>query len=163
MEKRKDTSFIANDARLLAEWDWEKNGDVDPSKVPTGSHRKLWWKCNKGHSWQAITFNRARGGTGCPVCYGRKVQVKYNDLATVNPKLASEWHPTKNGDLKPTDVTRCSNRKVWWKCEKGHEWQAIVNSRTQGHGCPHCAALNPIFWGRKKKYDVEDTNKIQEN
>lgn len=38
----------------------------------------------------------------------------FNDLATINPKLAAQWHPTKNGDLKPTQVTANSGYKVWW-------------------------------------------------
>tara|TARA_B110000285_G_scaffold180449_1_gene203483 strand:+ start:85 stop:225 length:141 start_codon:yes stop_codon:yes gene_type:complete len=36
-------------------------------------------------------------------------------LAEVNPELAEEWHPTKNGELTPFDVTKGSNKKVWWK------------------------------------------------
>ena len=67
-----------------------------------------------------------------------KLSKTYN-LRVVNPGLSAQWHPMKNGDLTPEDVTPCSNKKVWWICEKGHEWQAIINSRTQGHGCPYCA------------------------
>jgi len=43
---------------------------------------------------------------------------KYN-LLVVNPALAEEWH-TKNGDLTPCNVTPGANKKVWWKCSKGH-------------------------------------------
>ncbi|MAM00960.1 MAG: hypothetical protein CMC11_01790, partial [Flavobacteriaceae bacterium] len=48
-----------------------------------------------------------------------------------NPKLASEWHPTKNGDLKPENVTSGAEQKVWWQCSEfaGHEWEAKVYSR----------------------------------
>ena len=38
-----------------------------------------------------------------------------NDLATKRPDLATEWHPTKNGDLKPTDVAAGSEKKAWWR------------------------------------------------
>jgi hypothetical protein len=46
-------------------------------------------------------------------------------LAEKYPNLANEWHPTKNGELSPYDVTNGSNKKVWWKCAKGndHEWE----------------------------------------
>ena len=37
-----------------------------------------------------------------------------NDLETTCPDLAKEWHPTKNGDLKPTDVTSGTDKKGWW-------------------------------------------------
>ena len=63
-----------------------------------------------------------------------------NDLATLRPDLAAQWHPTKNGDLKPTDVTSGSGRKVLWICPLGHEWQAVIYSRVKGNGCPICAS-----------------------
>ena len=68
-----------------------------------------------------------------------RVSQEYN-LAKLHPNLAKEWHPTKNGDLNPTDFTPGSNKKVWWRCLKNpkHEWQAIVNSRAKGSGCPEC-------------------------
>ena len=31
------------------------------------------------------------------------------------------------------------DKKVWWKCSKGHEWQAAIGSRNRGSGCPECA------------------------
>ena len=52
------------------------------------------------------------------------------------PKLASEWHPVKNGELTPFNVTTGSSRKVWWQCPTGHEWQAGVQDRVKGNGCP---------------------------
>ena len=63
---------------------------------------------------------------------------EYN-LAKLHPDLAKKWHSTKNRNLKPTDVTPGSHQKVWWICEKGHEWEATVSSRVSGNGCPYCA------------------------
>ena len=62
-----------------------------------------------------------------------------NDLETLNPTLAEEWNYEKNGTLTPDQVTAGSNKKVWWKCKFGHEWEAIVGSRSKGHGCPFCS------------------------
>jgi hypothetical protein len=59
-------------------------------------------------------------------------------LSTVNPGLAAQWHPEKNGDLKPEDVTPNSNKGVWWMCDKGHEWKTSVAHRSRGHRCPDC-------------------------
>jgi hypothetical protein len=63
---------------------------------------------------------------------------KGKSLAEVNPKLAKQWHPTKNGDLTSKDVSFGSTKKVWWKCDKGsdHEWMSTPNSRSKGTGCP---------------------------
>ena len=123
---------------LATEWNHEKNGDLTPSMVSQGSDRKVWWKCIKGHEWQSAISNRAKG-QGCPYCSGRKVLCGYNDLATKNPDIAAEWHPTKNNGLKPTMVSSGSNKKTWWKCKKGHEWKSTVSDRVRGNGCPYCS------------------------
>ena len=47
-------------------------------------------------------------------------------MATTNPDLVKEWHTERNGDLRPSDVTAGSGKKVWWHCKLGHEWQAFV-------------------------------------
>ena len=72
--------------------------------------------CSKSHEWQAMIYDRSNG-CGCPICSGHQVLIGYNDLATVNPKLSSEWHPTKNGDKKPSNYIAGSNKKAWWICE----------------------------------------------
>lgn len=125
---------------LVEEWDYEKNGDLLPMQVAFYSKKKVWWKCKEGHSWEASISNRTgKMHSNCPYCSGHKVLEGYNDLASVNPKLAGTWDYEKNGKLLPSMVTPGSNKKVWWKCKKGHEWQAIVSSRTNGIGCPVCS------------------------
>lgn len=64
-----------------------------------------------------------------------------NSLAYKFPEIAKEWHPTKNGNLKPDQFNYGCDDKVWWICEKGHEWQAIISSRTKknGNNCPYCS------------------------
>ena len=54
------------------------------------------------------------------------------------PLLVAEWHPTMNGSLSPDDYLHQSGKKVWWKCEYGHEWDARVHTRVKGSGCPYC-------------------------
>ena len=123
---------------LAKEWDREKNSGLTPMDVLPNSEKKVWWKCQQGHEWQAIVGNRSKG-QGCPYCSGKRVLAGYNDLQTLNPKLAQEWDYKKNCRLTPTEVTTGSNKKAWWRCEKGHEWQAMVCDRVRGTGCPYCA------------------------
>lgn len=126
---------------LLQDWDYQKN-TLKPSEVTARSNRKVWWKCTKGHSYKAATAHKTEG-RGCPYCSNKKVLVGYNDLATTHPALANEWHPTKNGSLKPTDIVAGSARKIWWKCPKGHEYQAKVCGRSVLHnGCAKCKEGN---------------------
>ena len=108
-----------------------------PTDVMPNSSQKVWWKCSKGHEWQATIADR-NSGCGCPYCAGKKVAKGYNDLQTVNPTLANEWNYEKNNSLTPMDITPNSGKKVWWKCKKGHEWQATVANRNRGSGCPVC-------------------------
>lgn len=129
--------------KLAREWNFEKNGELKPTDVFSNSHKKVWWKCSKEHEWQA-TIGSRNNSHGCPYCSNQKVLEGYNDLATVNPILANEWNYNRNDNLKPENFTVNSGKKVWWKCGKGHEWQAIIASRNNGNGCPHCS-------GRKKK------------
>ena len=128
---------------LVNEWDFEKNNGLTPMDVMPYSDKKVCWKCSNGHRWQAVIKSRSKG-TGCPYCIGQKVLVGYNDLATLNPLLAKEWNYENNGDLKPEQFTLGSNKIVWWKCGKGHEWQAMINSRNRGRGCPECAKQKRI-------------------
>lgn len=114
------------------------------SDVYFGAKENLKWKCLKESCGENFTstWSDILSGYGCGVCYGRQV-VLSNCLETKNPELAKEWHPTKNGDLTPCDVTVNSNKKVWWKCSKGHEWEDKISSRNRYLICPYCNHQRP--------------------
>ena len=139
MAEKKEKHYIIENAQLMSEWDWEKNNDLDldPKLVLHGSKKKAWWKCSKGHEWQAGVYSRSIG-SGCPYCTNRKVLKGFNDLQTQKPSLASEWDYEKNCGFTPADVVPNSNKSVWWICSKGHSWKASVNTRNAGRGCPVC-------------------------
>ena len=126
--------------KLLSEWDWERNGTHRPEDFSPRSASKVWWKCRKGHSWQATVLNRTRDTpNSCPVCLNRLLG-EDNSLAKVRPDIANEWHPSKNLPLTPNDVVAGGSRKVWWICKHGHEWQAPVGRRViSGSGCSKCS------------------------
>ena len=127
--------------KIAKEWHPTKNGNLKPEGVTVGSDKKVWWKCPKGedHEWKVSVAHRSRG-RGCPFCAGKRASKDYN-LAVLSPDLAKEWHPTKNGNLKPEGVTVGSDKKVWWKCSrrKAHEWESTVANRFYGRGCPFCS------------------------
>lgn len=70
--------------------------------------------------------------------------MKKNSLKDIFPEIAKEWHPTKNGDLYPEDVSSGSHQKVWWLGRCGHEWDAIIKDRVRGYGCPICAGKRVV-------------------
>ncbi len=141
---------------VAAEWDYEKNAQLSPDRVAPGSHDKVWWKCALGHSYQSAPYSRTgKYNSGCPFCAGRKVLQGFNDLETLKPALASEWYYPLNGELKPSDVTPGSNKKVWWCCSENHVWEAYIFARTRfrGSGCPVCAG---VVKARRIKYFIDD-------
>jgi len=127
--------------RLAEQWDQKANGTLRPHQVTPYSNRRVWWRCEKGHSYQAIIADRTKGKKGCPYCSGRKVLVGFNDLETLEPAIAAQWHDELNGDLTPQMVTIGSNKRVWWQCNLGHVWKTAIYTRTgRGRcGCPVCA------------------------
>jgi hypothetical protein len=104
----------------------------DPTTVSQGSEKKVPWRCAEGHEWEATVKGRTRGDA-CPYCSGRRVLPGFNDLVTTDPDLASE------ALFDPTAVTRGANRKVPWRCMRGHEWEAVIADRARGNGCPYCS------------------------
>ena len=141
MAENKEKRYIIDNTQLMAEWDWEKNNKegISPNFFTYGSHKKAWWKCSNGHSWNSIISNRARLNRKCPYCAGQKVIIGENDLCTTHPLLAKEWNYEKNINLLPENYMGGSHKKVWWKCSKGHEWMAEIKSRCDGVGCPYCS------------------------
>lgn len=136
---------IENGLDIMNEWDYNKN-KLQPVEYQKTSNKKVWWRCSKGHEWEASVANRVHG-TGCPICntgniIGRNKTslldwCKDNDYMF----LIDEWNYEKNGDT-PDLYTFGSHAKVWWKCKEGHEWQAVIKSRTYNHGCPYCSPSN---------------------
>jgi hypothetical protein len=146
---------------LAEQWHPTKNGTLTPDKVVSGSRKEVWWQLpyddpNTGKhfdfEWKEQICVRMRW-PGCPIVSGRMTWPGFNDLATKNPAIAAQWHPTKNGDLTPEMVTSGSNKKVYWHMpyddpETGEhfdfEWEEQICERSKGHGCP--VLSNHIVW-----------------
>ena len=129
-------SLAAVHPELIAEWS-DRNLPLTPDSVTFGSNKKVWWKGACGHEWETSIKARS-SGEKCPICSGARVIEGINDLSTLKPELASEW--SEKNEIKPTEVSIGSHKKVIWKCKLGHEWIATVKSRTINKtGCPYCS------------------------
>ena len=153
---------MSNKRRTLAEvnpelakqWHPTKNDGLKPEDVTPYSNKRVWWiypfddPLTGKHfdfEWQAEVRDRSRGNK-CPFLSGRAVWPGFNDLASNYPELAKEWHPFKNGELTPSNVTCGTAKKVWWllpydDSEMGlhfdFEWEARIADRVNGIGCPY--------------------------
>ena len=123
----------------LLEKQWSEKNKIKPTEVSIGSHKKVIWRCEKGHEWEAAVKSRTINKTGCPYCSHNKVLAGFNDLATLLPDIAAEWSD-RNYPLLPTQVTVFANRKAWWKCKDcGREWNSLISTRSGGSKCPYCS------------------------
>ena len=108
------------DSYLMKEYDYEKNKNFELEKLTLGSDKQVWWKCSNGHEWKSKISGRSKGH-GCPYCSGRLTITGVNDLKTLYPEISREWNYDKNNSI-PEEYTSHSAKKVFWKCDKGHEW-----------------------------------------
>ena len=119
-------------------WNYELNR-ISPYDVTKSSNEVVWWKCEFGHSWEQQIASIVRHKSKCPICTGRKLIVGVNDLATMRKDLVAEWNYKKNKYI-PEQYKATSKKKVWWICEKGHEWEARIAARTLNkRNCPYCS------------------------
>lgn len=120
--------------------EWSKKNILKPTEVSIGSHKKILWHGQCGHEWEAVVKNRVQGA-GCPYCSHNIVLSGYNDLASRFPDIALEWDYEKNYPLTPDKVTAFKNKKVWWRCKEGHEWNTLISTRAGGSQCPYCSGI----------------------
>ncbi len=122
---------------------WAKESGLFPALGP--GQRLLW-------AWGAARQMLSKHGVSLPDVHTRQQLLKLKasrHTVAGYPHLVEQWHPTKNGDLFPFQVSYGSTKRIWWRCDKGpdHEWQASVGNRTgpqpRGNNCPFCAGKKP--------------------
>lgn len=137
------TNSVAGQRPLLA-LEWDPENDRGPEEVAVGSNYPAQWICrvDSTHKWASPVYSRPENGAGCPFCDG-KVPSMRNRLDIMRPDIAAQWHPTKNGGLRPDQISIRSNKRVWWLCPNDplHPWYVSPNARHDGDGCSWCAPV----------------------
>jgi hypothetical protein len=157
---------IVSDSNCLAithpeiakQWHPTLNGNLTPYHVTYGSHKKVWWFCDKekDHVYENSIKNKVKSDI-CSCCVNRKI-VLSNCLVTTNDELIKEWDWDKN-DIDPFKIGKGSHLKVWWKHEidnKIHSWKASIAHRVNGRNCPICKESK----GEKSIASYLDSNHI---
>jgi very-short-patch-repair endonuclease len=146
--------------KIAKEWHPTLNGTSKPTQFTKDSGFTVYWlcpnTCEQGcpHVYRAVICNRTRGSE-CPYCSEPRKKVCIHDsIVTTHADIAKEWHPTKNGELKPDDVSHGSKKNIWWLCSETcvegciHEYQATPNNRcgvNKKHNCPFCCNQQICF------------------
>jgi len=123
---------------IASEFHPVKNIGKSPDMFTRNSREKIWWLGKCGHEWLASIYTRTHG-RNCHYCNSHKILIGFNDLPTVRHDIVLQWHPTKNGDLKPENFAQFSCSRIWWMDEFMHEWVATIQSRSRGKKCPYCS------------------------
>ena len=126
---------------ILDSWDYQSNNGLTPKNVFCGDKNKYYFICEKGHKYELSIHNRL-SNKNCPYCCGRRVLLGFNDFETICKQknlntILGEWDYSKNSIL-PSEIYYNSGKKVWWKCETGHEWEASPRTRFNNTICPVC-------------------------
>lgn len=158
---------------LCKEWDYEKN-TINPKDVAPGCNKKVFWICSLNpcgcHKWETDISSRALAKqNSCPYCNNRKV-CPHDNLLISHSKLCEEWDYEKN-KIFPENCSHACEKKVWWKCQKGHSWECMIGSRTRKNpsGCPTCCDVGyskkQLDWLDKisKKYKLPIRNVLSPN
>ena len=160
------SNYLKDNEKIMKEYDYEKNKDINLEKLTIGTHKKVWWICLKGHSYEQEIRSKVKG-IGCPICNNKKVLQGYNDLATTNPELLNEWDYKKNNinNITPYNITKGAEKKVWWICKKCKQsYESFAYSKKEDIGCPYCSSkiikkgVNDIFTKKpdwKKSWDYK--------
>lgn len=116
------------------------NNGIDGTVISAGSTQFIRWTCAIGHNWDSAPCDRIGYAVKCPTCSNKKILKGYNDLEALFPELMSEWNFSKNSPLLPSEISSGSNKKVWWICNKGHEWlQTPCQRSVYDYSCPFCS------------------------
>tara|TARA_A100001015_G_scaffold240552_1_gene274339 strand:+ start:124 stop:708 length:585 start_codon:yes stop_codon:yes gene_type:complete len=105
---------------------WSEDNTLAPYKVSFKSSKKVIWQCKNQHKWEAVVASVA-SGTGCPVCSGLKV-VSETSFKAKFPERAQYWHKSKNDEISPESIAAGSDKKFWFTCASGHDFEISPNS-----------------------------------
>ena len=173
---------------ILSQWHPTKNEGILPDMFTLGSNKKVWWLCPKTceygckHEWQAEISRRcSKQSSGCPYCGSNgKARCYHSSLEFLYPEVTKEWHLTKNTNIKPSEISAGSHKKVWWLCKIksncgcNHEWEASVGHRClSNRGCPFCTtppsklcihqAFTTIYPQIAKEWNYEQNKDLDPN
>ena len=110
--------YVSDIPELMAEWHPTRNQGLMPEDITCGSNTKAWWFCSKGHEWQQRGYAVVKNtGEPCPRC-------RFPSMSDTDPLMAAAFHPTLNGEIRPSDISAGTGKRYWWQCanDTAHVW-----------------------------------------
>lgn len=121
---------------------WSKRNLVKPNEVALNSHKKFWFDCECGHTFESSLLNINQGNNWCPYCYNRKLCGncdKCNEKSFASHSKSICW--SDKNISKPNEVLKGSEKKFYFNCDKcPHELEISLKQITsQNHWCSYCS------------------------
>jgi very-short-patch-repair endonuclease len=132
-----DKSFASHEKSKY----WSNQNIKNPRDVFKNSHKKFWFDCHCGHTFDSILSDITRS-QWCPYCANKKLCNESSCLVCYNKSFASheksKYWSSKNTE-HPRNVFKCSGKKYWFDSDCGHTFESVLSSITCGGcWCPHC-------------------------
>lgn len=129
---------------LMKIWDFERNENLDPYTVTTGSRSKAWFSCKNGYNHSSlITISHMRNVLRCSVCAGKQVWRGFNDFESCYPYESYFWDYEINR-CSPWEVSKGLKEVFNFMCELNHPFRMSLCNVSRGSWCPHCAGRYSI-------------------
>ena len=125
---------------------WSERNFVKPNEVALNSHKKFWFDCECGHTFESSLLNINQGNNWCGFCSNppKKLCEDDNCKMCFNNSFAS--HPksiywSNKNELTPRQVFKMADRKKYYfNCECGHELYCILKGISRDNKwCKYCA------------------------
>ena len=143
-------------------WDYELNGGCNPKDISYSANKKYYFKCSRGlHDSEEKIINsltNEKMNLRCNSCnsFGQYLIDNYGENA-----LEKYWDYKKNGNLNPFEISRCSTKKVWIKCQEDEKHNSYfirsADFTACGSRCPICKESH----GERKIRDYLTKNNIE--
>lgn len=106
---------------------------------------KLRFRCSEGHE-TCLSSDNFQRGKGCGTC--RRLTAGATQRHSLDDAKAGAAH---RGGSCLSDVYHNSQRKLRWRCARGHEWKAVWASVRRGTWCGECHRLESAGKPRRRR------------
>ena len=135
-------------------WNTEQNGSITPRQLFLKSNQKCYFTCPDCAHVCYRHIGNIDNESWCPFCGNRELCTDTSCMQCYKKSFSSHsksvfWHPTKNGTFKPRNMFLHSGKKIYFICEKGHEFDSKLNNISNGGWCGFCRNKS-----EQKLYDI---------
>ena len=122
---------------------WSKKNTLQPCEVALNSHKKFWFDCECGHTFDVQLNNINLLDRWCSYCANKKIcdEIK-NCIICIDKSFASVDYSENWSDKNietPFEVLKNSHKKYWFECPKcEHSFQQQLSHITRGNTCQYC-------------------------